>query len=78
MPRVGAVCVPRALHSPADLVSESHSRTLFPRACTEVDQMFWMWWDLTSDKDHGTLLQYSCLENPLGWRGLVGCSPWGG
>ena len=29
--------------NPADLVSESHSRTLFPRACTEVDRMSWMW-----------------------------------
>jgi len=26
---------------------------------------------------NGTLLQYSCLENPHGWRSLVGCSPWG-
>ena len=25
----------------------------------------------------GTPLQYSCLENPTGWRSLVGCSPWG-
>ena len=26
---------------------------------------------------NGTPLQYSCLENPIGWRSLVGCSPWG-
>ena len=26
---------------------------------------------------HGNPLQYSCLENPLGQRSLVGCSPWG-
>ena len=26
---------------------------------------------------HGNLLQYSCLENPHRYRGLVGCSPWG-
>ena len=26
---------------------------------------------------HGNPLQYSCLENPHGWRSLVGCSPWG-
>ena len=25
----------------------------------------------------GTPLQYSCLENPMDWRSLVGCSPWG-
>ena len=25
----------------------------------------------------GTPLQYSCLENPMGWRSLVGCGPWG-
>ena len=23
---------------------------------------------------NGTPLQYSCLENPMGWRSLVGCS----
>ena len=27
--------------------------------------------------EHGNLLQYSCLENPLGRRFLVGYSPWG-
>ena len=26
---------------------------------------------------HGSLLQYSCLENPHGQRSLVGYSPWG-
>ena len=26
---------------------------------------------------HGNPLQYSCLENPHGWRSLVGCSLWG-
>ena len=26
---------------------------------------------------HGYPLQYSCLENPHGWRSLVGYSPWG-
>ena len=26
---------------------------------------------------HGNPLQYSCLENPHGWRSLVGYSPWG-
>ena len=26
---------------------------------------------------HGSPLQYSCLENPQGWRSLVGYSPWG-
>ena len=26
---------------------------------------------------HGNPLQYSCLENPHGQRGLAGCSPWG-
>ena len=25
---------------------------------------------------NGYPLQYSCLENPHGWRSLVGCSPW--
>ena len=26
---------------------------------------------------HGNPLQYSCLENPRGWRSLAGYSPWG-
>ena len=26
---------------------------------------------------HSSPLQYSCLENPHGWRNLVGYSPWG-
>ena len=26
---------------------------------------------------NGNLLHHSCLENPIGWRNLVGCSPWG-
>ena len=26
---------------------------------------------------NGSPLQYSCLENPMGKRSLVGCSPWG-
>ena len=30
-----------------------------------------------SGEGNGTLLQYSCLENPQGQRSLVGCSPWG-
>ena len=28
-------------------------------------------------RGHGNPLQYSCLENPQGWRSLVGYSPWG-
>ena len=28
-------------------------------------------------REHGYPLQYSCLENPHGQRGLVGYSPWG-
>ena len=27
--------------------------------------------------EHGNLLQYCCLENPHGQRGLTGYSPWG-
>ena len=27
---------------------------------------------------HGNPLQYFCLENPRGQKGLVGCRPWGG
>ena len=26
---------------------------------------------------NGNPLQCSCLENPRGWGGLVGCRPWG-
>ena len=28
-------------------------------------------------EENGNPLQYSCLENPHGWKSLVGCSPWG-
>ena len=28
-------------------------------------------------RGHGNILQYSCLENPLDKRSLVGYSPWG-
>ena len=31
----------------------------------------------SSGGGHGTPLQYSCLENPHGQRGLAGYSPWG-
>jgi len=27
---------------------------------------------------HGNPLQYSCLENPDGWRSLISDSPWDG
>ena len=32
---------------------------------------------LSYGEGNGTLLQYSCLENPHGQRSLVGYSPWG-
>ena len=31
----------------------------------------------SSGEGNGKPLQYSCLENPHGWRNLVGYSPWG-
>ena len=34
-------------------------------------------WDEPCGGGHGNPLQYSCLENPHGQRGLVGYSPWG-
>ena len=33
-------------------------------------------WDEPWGGGHGNPLQYSCLENPHGHRGLVGYSPW--
>ena len=35
----------------------------------------WVWW--SPGGGHGNPLQYSCLENPRGWRSLAGYSPWG-
>ena len=29
------------------------------------------------EEKHGYSVQYSCLENPHGWRNLAGCNPWG-
>ena len=31
----------------------------------------------SSGEGNGNPLQYSCLENPMDIRSLVGCSPWG-
>ena len=31
----------------------------------------------SSGEGHGNPLQYSCLDNPHGQRGLAGYSPWG-
>ena len=32
---------------------------------------------VANGEGNGTPLQYSCLENPMDWGALVGCSPWG-
>ena len=34
-------------------------------------------WEDPLKEGMATQLQYSCLENPHGWRNLVGYSPWG-
>ena len=34
-------------------------------------------WGRSPGGGHSNPLQYSCLENPHGQKGLVGCSPWG-
>ena len=34
-------------------------------------------WGGSPGEGNGDPLQYSCLENPPGWRSLVGYSPWG-
>ena len=34
-------------------------------------------WERSPGRRHGNPLQYSCLENPHGWRSLAGYSPWG-
>ena len=30
-----------------------------------------------AEEGNGNPLQYSCLENPHGWRSMTGYSPWG-
>ena len=42
-----------------------------------ISLLFNMLSRLIIGEGNGTLLQYSCLENPRGQRSLVGCSPWG-
>ena len=40
----------------------------------------WIWslgWEGSPGRGHGNSLQYFCLENPQGWRSLVGYNPWG-
>ena len=34
-------------------------------------------WGRSTGGGHGYPLQYSSVENPHGWRRLVGYSPWG-
>ena len=34
-------------------------------------------WEDSPGGGHANPLQYSCLDNPLGQRSLVGYSPWG-
>ena len=34
-------------------------------------------WGRSPGGGNGNPLQYSCLEDPMDKRGLVGCSPWG-
>ena len=48
------------------LLNNFHERTFY---CSHLCCLF--------REGNGTPLQYSCLENPNGWRSLVGYSPWG-
>ena len=47
------------------------------------DRNLWLWRHRVAQispsigESNDTSLQYCCLENPLGGRSLVGCSPWG-
>ena len=50
--------------------------------CTQIHLQYrgpgfnpWVWKIL--EEGNGNLLQYSCLENPMDQRSLVGYSPWG-
>ena len=45
--------------------------------CLSVSDSFMCWDWLIGVGYNGTPLQYSCLENPMDGRSLVGCSPWG-
>ena len=48
-----------------------------PSACNEGDLGSIPELGRSPGGEHGNPLQYSCLENPHGWRSLVGYSPWG-
>ena len=45
--------------------------------CNERDQSSTPWLGRFPGGGYGNPLQYSCLENPHGQRGLAGCSPLG-
>ena len=47
-----------------------------PSACNEGDLGSVPGLGRSPGGEHGNPLQYSCLENPHGWRSLVGYSPW--
>ena len=46
-------------------------------ACNVDDLSFIPGWGRSPGGGHGSLLQYSCLENPQGQRGMVVYSPLG-
>ena len=46
-------------------------------ACNVGDLGLIPGWGRSPGRGHGNPLQYSCLENPHGWRSQVGYSPWG-
>ena len=46
-------------------------------ACNVGDPGFIPGLGRSPGEGNGNPLQYSCLENPIGWRSLVGYSPWG-
>ena len=47
-----------------------------PSACNEGDLGSVPGLGRSPGGEHGNPLQYSCLENPHGWRSLVGYIPW--
>ena len=46
-------------------------------SCNAGDWVRSLDWEDSSGEGHGSPLQFSCLEHPLGQRSLAGYSPWG-
>ena len=77
-PIIGAVKPPTTLYAGIHVGKKTHTHVgECPKNLPAMRQS-WVWslrWEIPG-KGNGNPLRYSCLENPVGQRSLVGYSPW--